>query len=370
MEQLEAVSPVIIKLQEIGLYNTWFDMFSHYFSDLDLRLLPNGDQLHNVVFIRMAFILYSLGLSQLSVPYLELFYSHFPQSLFVPTVLYSKSMTYGRYQIPVDLVKAEQYALLNLEKIDTIFKGHPKHAYIKVFAENALAYIRARQGRFEEALQLCTAGIASMIDIYGNTKYALHQSILVYNTGQVYEIIGDFEKAVETYKRAIELNPYYGEYYNDLANSLQKYRHYEEALHYYQRAIDLCPPYYEAHLNRANLYREIEEFEKAEVDYLRVLELKPDESRAYLGLGCIFLSQDEYDRALSMLDMAMYHNPREAQAYNNRALVYMEYDRVVDAQEDLDTAIRLAPKLSEAWNNRSILFFKNKQYTESLESLN
>jgi tetratricopeptide (TPR) repeat protein len=365
VEQLMALAPIVIKLQEIGLYDTWFDMFSRYYNEVDLRTLPDGEQVYNMVFIRMAFILYSLGLAKLSIPYLEVFYHHFPESLFTPTVLYSQSMTYGRYQIPVDLEKAEHYALLNLKKIDTIFKDHPKHMYIKVFAENALAYIRARQGRFEEALQLCTEGLAKMSGIYGDAKYALHQSILVYNTGQVHELVGDFDKAYETYKQAIALDPYYGEYYNDLANLLQKYHHDEEALQCYQQAIDLCPPYYEAHLNRANLYKERNEFEKAEADYLRVIELKLDEARAYLGLGIIYFIWGRYDDALSMLALAIYHNPHDAQAYNNRALVYMEYGKDTEAEENLNMAIRFAPKLSEAWNNRGILYFKNERYEES-----
>lgn len=117
VEQLTSLSPIAIKLQEIGVYNTWFDLFSKYFTNHDLRNLPNGDELHNAVFVRMSFILYSLGVSKMSIPYLDFFYNNFPESKLIPMILYSQSMTYGRYQVPVDLEKAEKYALMNLEKL-------------------------------------------------------------------------------------------------------------------------------------------------------------------------------------------------------------------------------------------------------------
>jgi tetratricopeptide (TPR) repeat protein len=163
-------------------------------------------------------------------------------------------MAHGRYQVPPDLASAEKYALLNLEKISSEFRDHPRHEYIKVFAENALAYIRARQGRLDEALDLCRTGIERMREVYGKERFALHQSILVYNTAQIYDLVNDFPRAYETYLQTMELDPFYGEYANDLANMLQHNERYDEALTYYQRAIELCPPYYEAYLNRAHLH--------------------------------------------------------------------------------------------------------------------
>ncbi|OPH58323.1 hypothetical protein BC351_23440 [Paenibacillus ferrarius] len=368
-EQLEALAPLSIQLQEIGLYDTWFDMFSPYYTSSHLRVLPDGEQPYNSVFIRMSFILYSLGLSRLSIPYLELFYHQFPESHAVPMILYSQSMTYGRYQIPVDLPKAEYYALLNLEKIDQLFFNHPKYDYIMVFAENALAYIRARQGRFEEAIELCTKGLARMDEIYGNEKYALHQSILVYNTGQVYELVGDFDKAYETYKHAIALDPNYGEYYNDMANLLKKAGKFEDALAYYDKAIELCPPYYEAHINRGDLYEKLGRIAEAEADYQRALILKPDTAIASLGLGVMYYLEGRYAESLEMLNHTLYHQPKEAQAYNNRALVFQELDRLQEAAQDLDHAILLNPKLSEAYNNRAIMYFHDERYEDCRKDL-
>jgi tetratricopeptide (TPR) repeat protein len=368
-EQLEALSDGALVLQEIGLYDTWFSLLSPYYGSGRLRVLPDGEQPHNLAFLRMAFVLYSLGLSRLAVPYLDLFYSAFPDSRLTPTALYAQSMAHGRYQVPVDLNTAERYAVLNLEKIDTIFRDHPKHTYIKVFAENALAYIRARQGRFDEALDLCRSGIEQMRQVYGDQRYRLHQSILVYNTGQVHEILGDFENAYEKYTEAIGMDPYYGEYHNDLANLLRRHGRLDEALDHYQRAIDLCPPYYEAHFNRASVHAELGDLESAEADYLRTIELQPTEAGAYLGLGALALEAGDHERARELLDQAIHHAPRNADAYNNRALAHRGREDAAAALADLDAAIGLRPRFAEAYNNRAAVHFELQDSEASLRDL-
>lgn len=369
VEQLQALAPVGIRFQETGLYDTWFDVFSDYYIDPALRDLPDGQQLHNLVFVRMAFILYSLGLAQLSIPYLEFFYRRFPDSNLTPMALYSQSMTYGRYRVPVDLDRAEHYALLNLDKIDTIFADHPKWVYIKVFAENALAYIRARQGRFTEALELCQVGVRKMQDIYGDGTYRLHQSILVYNTAQVHELLGDVDAAEATYRQTIDLDPYYGEYWNDLGNLLANHDRGEEALSCYQQAIDLCPPYYEAHLNRAMARTSLGDLVGAEEDLTRVLELKPAEARAHLALGVLRIGQGRLQDARQALDRALYYDPGNGYALTNRALTRQGLGDRDGARADLDRAVAVAPRNSEAWNARALLRYADGRYRDSLEDL-
>ncbi|MET9320194.1 tetratricopeptide repeat protein [Streptomyces sp. NPDC003038] len=368
-DRMVALAPLSISLQEIGLYDTWFDLFSRFWADPQLRTVPGGGQTHNLVYLRMSFVLYSLGLAHVSIPYLDTFYQHFPQSLYTPTVLYSQSMAHGRYQSPPDLVTAERFALLNLEKLGTEFQDHPKFEYIKVFAENALAYIRARQGRMDEALKLCTEGMDRMQKIYGDEKYALHQSILVYNTAQIYEMVKDFPKAYEIYQRTISLDPNYGEYANDLANMLQRTGQFDEALECYERAIALCPPYYEAHLNRARLHLQRGDSAAAEQDFRRVVELKPGEARAHLGLGTLRLKQGRAAEALESLDAAVYHDPKNAQAWSNRGLALSELGRAEEAEESLRTAVARNPKLTEAWNNLAHVLHGSGRPQESLACL-
>ncbi|ARC94955.1 hypothetical protein B6A42_26275 (plasmid) [Vibrio coralliilyticus] len=284
-------------------------------------------------------------------------------------VLYSQSMTYGRYQVPVQLDKAEALALQNLEKIDSIFCDHPKYDYLKVFAENALAYIRARQGRFEEAIQLCVNGLSKMEDIYGSDKYKLHQSILIYNTGQVYEIVKDFENAQKYYQWAIDLDPNYGEYYNDIANLYANHGHYELALENYHKAIELCPPYYEAHHNRACLYIQMEEYDKAECDLRRSIELRPEFVDNHSEFARVSYLRGQFDACVDHVNIALSYDPQNSKALSIKALALLELDDVQGAADIYQTLLTQPYVTAEVYSNYAIVLERTGQSEAAIEYL-
>ncbi|AGA65334.1 hypothetical protein B488_13420 [Liberibacter crescens BT-1] len=370
-KRLEALAEPGEILKNIGLYDTWFSYFSSIFADLDLREHGTGNDPENTAFINAAFVLYSLGCGKVSVPYLDEFYQKFPKSRYTPTVLYAQSMTYGRYQMPVNLPRAEQYALRNLKTIETDFKEYEKYHYIKVFAENAYAYIKARQGEYTQALNLCTEGNQKMLEIYGDSRFKLHQSILIYNTSQVYEIVKDYNLAEKQLRLAISYDPYYGEYYNDLGNLLAKIEGREaEALEEYTRAIDLCPPYYEAYINRGVLLARFGENDKALGDFTRALEIKPQESRALFETGNVLISLGDFSGALDVYQEAAEIEPKNSDLQNNLGFVYSELGLTSNSIAHYQQAIALQPKHALSHNNLAIELFNTGQITEALNHAN
>ena len=352
-ERIEALVEPCDILMGIGLYDTWFSFFAPMFADHELRTYGDGDQLVNGLFINAAFVLYAMGNSNVSAPFLDEFIDNFPNSRFIPTALYAQSMTYGRYQVPVDLVRAEGCAIRNLELIDGRFRDHPKYQYIKVFAENAYAYIKARQGKFVEALALCERGNVAILSSYGEHLYQLHRSILIYNTSQVFEIIGDHDRAEERLREAIRLDPYYAEYQNDLGNLLSRLGGREqEALHAYARAIALSPPYYDAHLNRGMLRAEIGDFTGAMEDFARTLEIKPTEWRALREIGTARLVSGDFVEALAAFKQAIEcGGGRDADLQANFGLAHSELGDSEGAVRCYLSAIALNASHAEAHNN-------------------
>ncbi len=367
-KRLEALAEPSEILKNIGLYDTWFTFFGEVFADFDLRGYGSGDDATNGVFINAAFVLYSLGCGQASVPFLDEFYERCPDSRFIPTVLYAQAMTYGRYSQPVDLPRAEKYARLNIKTIEARFHGYEKYHYIKVFAENAYAYIKARQGKFDEALELCMKGNQKMLEIYGADKFRLHQSILIYNTSQVYEIVKDFPLAEAQLRLAITYDPFYGEYYNDLGNLLAQLPGREtEALDAYQTAIDLCPPYYEVHLNRGILCASLGRMDKALWDFEQVLEIKPGEWRALLEIGGIYLGYGESERALGVYRKALAIEPASAELQNNAGLACSELGEVEESIAHYRKAIAIRAKNADSHNNLAIELFRAGRAEEAVE---
>lgn len=350
--RLEALVESCDILMGIGLYDTWFGFFAEIFADSELRIYGSGDDPVNGLFINAAFILYAMGCAPAALAFLETFLDRFPDSRFVPTALYAQSMTYGRYQTPVDLPRAENCAKRNLALIDTRFASHPRYMYIKVFAENAYAYIKARQGYFDEALALCEQGITDIVDEYGEEYFKLHRSILIYNTSQIYELVGDPTRAERRLREAIACDPCYAEYHNDLGNLLARLPGREcEALAAYQTAVHLSPPYHEAHLNRGLLRAQLGDVLGAEADFRRALEIKPLEWRALRELGNLWLGTGNAVAALEAYDAALRIEERDADLQANVGLASSELGDAARAIRHSRTAIALNPKHVGAHNN-------------------
>lgn len=354
-------------LMGIGLYDTWFDFFSLLYLDPDLRTYYDGTSSVNRLFVNATFVLYAAGNSRVANNFLEAFLIAFPNSYLVPTVLYALSMIYGRYQVPVNLVKAEECAVRNIELIEKKFQSHFKYLYIKVFAENAYAYIKARQGKFEEALALCQRGEQEVRGVYGEASFRLHRSILIYNTSQIYEIVGQLQKAEAKLREAIAYDPYYAEYHNDMGNLLSKLPGREsDALGAYAIAISLSPPYYEAYYNRGLLLSQLGNEEAAMADFSRVLAIKPEEWRAIREVGNLKLIIGDAAGAQVAYAEALMYESSDADLHANFGLACAEVGNDDAAIAHYTQAITLNPRHANAHNNLAAILVTRRQYDLAL----
>lgn len=79
--------------------------------------------------------------------------------------------------------------------------------------------------------------------------------------------------AIETYKRAIELQPNFPDAYCNLANALKEKGLVAEAEQAYNTALQLCPTHADSQNNLANIKREQGKIEEATQLYLKALEV-------------------------------------------------------------------------------------------------
>jgi tetratricopeptide (TPR) repeat protein len=366
-QRIEALVEPCEILMGIGLYDTWFSFFAAMFNDPALRAYGDGDEPVNGLFINAAFVLYAMGNAHAAAPLLDEFIERWPASRFIPTALYAQSMIHGRYQIPIDLDRAEACATRNLALIEERFRDHPKYKYIKVFAENAFAYIKARQGKFVEALDLCGRGVAEILAAYGETRFRLHRSILIYNTSQVFELVHDLDRAEAHLRDAIACDPYYAEYWNDLGNLLSRGAGREqEALAAYDRAITLSPPYHEAHLNRGILRVQVGDRAGALADFRRTLEIKPEEWRAFREIGTFKLLEGDVEGAGDAYARALAYEERDADLQANAGLACSELNDPDGALRHYRRAISLNPAHAAAHNNLAADFARRGFYDEAL----
>jgi len=130
------------------------------------------------------------------------------------------------------------------------------------------------------------------------------------NLGDLYGKRGDLKRAVEEFKKAIELRPGYADAYHNLANVYQEMGKIEEAIENYQKAIEYQPLLWQSHQNLAVIYYE----------------------------------QGQYELALQALEAAVKINPEETNLYVNLAVVYSKLGNQEKAQEAMQKALQLDPE--------------------------
>ncbi|MGD2096691.1 MAG: tetratricopeptide repeat protein [Desulfobacterales bacterium] len=84
------------------------------------------------------------------------------------------------------------------------------------------------------------------------------------------------EEALESFNRAIRIDPTKADGYLGRANALNTLKRYEEALPDYNKALEIDPTLANAYVNRGSAYSHLGQYEKAIADYEKGLELDPE----------------------------------------------------------------------------------------------
>ncbi|WP_107942083.1 tetratricopeptide repeat protein [Metasolibacillus fluoroglycofenilyticus] len=231
-----------------------------------------------------------------------------------------------------------------------------------VIKENWITYqnksrIDYLEGNFDAALQ----SINKAIELNINDAFS-------YNLrGSIYTGLKDYGEAIENYTKAIELDRENVDAYNSLGIVYKTIGHYEQALENYTRAIKLNPHYKYAYFNRGLVYTELKEYRKAIDEYLAAIEIDSRYTGAYNSLGNAYKNIGEYQKAIDAYTEAITLNPKYALPYNGRGNVYRDLEKYDKALEDYTKAIELDPKYATAYNNRGIFYKITKEYDKAMK---
>jgi tetratricopeptide (TPR) repeat protein len=116
--------------------------------------------------------------------------------------------------------------------------------------------------------------------------------------GSAYPIRDEDEKAIESYKRAIEIDKNLPDAYVGLGAIYAENEQIDEAAGYYKKAIEVNPSYVAAYLNLGALYEYDDQNDKAIASYEKAIEINPRIPRLYIALGRLYLEKGDRDKAV------------------------------------------------------------------------
>jgi serine/threonine protein kinase/Tfp pilus assembly protein PilF len=143
---------------------------------------------------------------------------------------------------------------------------------------------------------------------------------------------GDFQKGIEAWKKAVEIDPEFATAYRSMAVAYGNMGYLKEEKTYLDKAYQYRDRVSERERLRieAHYFRYSEKtWDKAVQAYQNLLSLYPDESGANTNYGILLFMMDEYDKALKVFEKTIY--PRDSYySYFWRANIWMalgDYDQ-------------------------------------------
>ncbi|MBW2364221.1 MAG: tetratricopeptide repeat protein [Deltaproteobacteria bacterium] len=135
--------------------------------------------------------------------------------------------------------------------------------------------------------------------------------------GKRYFNLGDYDRAIRDFTRAIEKEKNYVFAYAERGLAWEKKGSHEKALADYDKAIEINPQYVKAIKYRATTWQAMGEYAKAIDDYNKVIELDPEDSEAFYQIGCIYSIQKDKKDALQYLELALENGYQDFESIEN-----------------------------------------------------
>ncbi len=189
-----------------------------------------------------------------------------------------------------------------------------------------------------------------------------------YNMGNAYGELGEYQKAINAYKKAIEIKPDYDGAYNNMGVAYNELKEYQKAINACQKAIEIKPGMHEAYNNMGNAYGELGEYQKAINAYKKAIEIKHDKHEAYYNMGIAYGKLGEYQKAINAYQKAIEIKPDYDGAYNNMGVAYGELGEYQKAINAYKKAIEIKPDMHEAYNNMGNAYNELGEYQKAINA--
>lgn len=194
-----------------------------------------------------------------------------------------------------------------------------------------------------------------------------NNAIIYRNLGYALSSAGNREAAVDAYKRSLQLTPRNAQVFNDLGATLRQLGKLEEAAQCFQQAVALNPG---LTLPRRSLGEALfaqGKHDDAIAALQDVIRRAPADARAYNELGNVFASMGRAEEAISAYENALRYEPQFAMAENNIATVLRSEGRLDEAVEHCRRALELQEDRPEAHANLGSVLKLQGKVEEAIE---
>ena len=172
------------------------------------------------------------------------------------------------------------------------------------------------------------------------------------NRGASHATLDNHQQAIDDYNKAVKIDPKNAFAYNNSGNSYAKLYNYQKSIDNYGEAVKIDPEYAIAYFNRGLRYAELGDHEEAIRDYSKAIKIDPESALAYSSRGFSHAELGNHQKAVSDYSKAIKINPKDIVAYNVRGFIFAKLGNHQKAVSDYSKAIKINPESAFAYISR------------------
>lgn len=134
------------------------------------------------------------------------------------------------------------------------------------------------------------------------------------------------------------------------------------ALESYNRAIALNPDNLEAYASRGAVHFFQGNYDLAEADFKLVIDKNPYQADAYTAYSSVLAAKGNFNEALQVLELALALKPSKPEIFFTRAGIYFMLGRYAEAVTDYTSVINLRPA-ADVYNARGAAYLRMGKQT-------
>jgi tetratricopeptide (TPR) repeat protein len=176
-------------------------------------------------------------------------------------------------------------------------------------------------------------------------------------------------EAESSLKAALAIEPNSAETLHQLGNAYALMSNWSKAIDAFKKALRIRPSYVEVYNNLGFAYMRAGTIDQAVAAFKTALEHRPDYYQACFNLGNLYLEQQDFAKAIKYYRETVRLDPKFVPALYNLGRAYYEKHDLDEAIHCYQKAVALNPKHFGAWHNLGIAYRDKGQTQKAVEAL-
>jgi len=165
--------------------------------------------------------------------------------------------------------------------------------------------------------------------------------------------LGEYNKAMSNYNKALELDPESKYIYSNIANNYIKLGESEKAIDYIDKGIAATEGREKIAflILKGNYYQSIEDLDNAGKTFNEAYVIQPNNVNVMVNQAAVLIDREQYESAIEKCNAAIAIDNQSKEAFYNRGIAKEMTRKVTEACEDWEEAFILGSEKAEIFLN-------------------